>query len=239
MAKNLAKKWSWNKAWFEPNAVKSRAADFRKAMRNSNVDTQIRYWETFRTLSDVKIRMKCDISKHVKNIFQRVNRKVDVLDAGAGKGFISAGLVAKFGKTVHVTALSLETPQRTKRLLKYPGITPEHIRDTDYSKGISKVKRITSFFENYSPKKRYDLIIDVFGPYDKSMFRDRVVEQLMNLLRPNGIALIHEVFDARRFNFDYGPTSKYATEAGYYLKIEKREGTIAIIRKIALERTKN
>jgi SAM-dependent methyltransferase len=211
-----------------------------------------------RTLGFIKEKYNFDIANDCITLAlkrKRSTKPLNILDAGAGFGFISAELVAKFRNAVNVTALGLNPRvsfKRVKQLIDVSLASDEWYANADsqrlyhaqkalpeYEKNIGKVKRVISRFENYKTKEKYDVIFSLFGPHFYSPFKRRVAEQLFNLLKPGGqIITITALYDLDRSRAFFDPKSRHSQRSGYYLKLTKTTKNLFFYKKVKVAKTK-
>jgi len=175
-----------NRKWF--NGSKERQPHFEKQMwheqRAHVAPEQLHRSRTLKTISRIT---GIDIKNYVGELLIS-KRKISVLDSGAGNLFFSKQLKEAFGKKVDLTALGLSSAEvvplnRVHNRAKRP------LREfAENAKAIDQY--VVSFFENFVPRKRYDLIFDIHGPLEKSPFKERIYEQYFNLLKVNGRVLV-------------------------------------------------
>ena len=243
---------SWDKEWFmksEKNAEKLRRTRERYNSHEGNIIGFVR------TIEGLKKEFKLDLTRVIEPlILQKLTSgPTEILDSGAGHGLISAGLLAHFGKKVKVTALGLEELPPAKTLKQNIDATLKSIeKKTDpwnqsssnvlrsaksflptYSKMRRKIKQARVFFENYSPGKQYDVIVDLTGPSWHTGFHTRTLEQIFNLLKPNGTAILFANSLITKQAFELGnPNGKYAKETGYYFVLDKRIKNFDVYKKV-------
>ena len=187
----------------------------------------------------------------------RPGQKINVLDSGAGFLGVSADLkLQDFGKRISLTALnpmgikiSSEMEGRIRRALARMRSKPErgnalkqHL--TNLLEANRRLKLIdeykTSHLEDFSTRKRYDLILDVFGPINFSPHTPKLVGKYFELLKPNGslfmIANTVKTYNVRSIiEKNFGPESQAAKKAGYYLTMQPHGPAMYEIKKVALK----
>ena len=243
---------SWDKKWFAQSEKNAEKLKHRRERYNAAEGNIIGF---VRTIEGLKKDFKLDLTRIIDPLtLQKLTPgPIQILDSGAGHGFISAGLLARFGKKVKVTALGWEELPPAKKIkqtidaeLKLIGkkTDPWNQASNDvlkraisflptYTKMRRKIKQAKVFFENYSPGKQYDIIVDVTGPAWHTGFHTRTLEQIFNLLKPNGTAILSRYALITKQAFELGnPNGKYARETGYYLVLDRKITQFDVYKKV-------
>jgi len=226
-----------NKSWFARKGTKKvlRSAVKDDSLSHSAFSGQSALFRT-RTLEKLIISRSFDLKKHISRMLSSRKGNLRILDAGAGYLFLSSDIKNAFKKRVNITALSLASNISTEKtegtirasLSKLTSLGQGKSPQAQFlkerlalmGKFKKNMKRVNSYrvslFENYSPKERYGLIIDVYGPATHSEFPERIVEQYANLLETNG-----KVFTTGKFgeivSDSFGKKSSFAKQTGTYL----------------------
>ncbi len=131
-------------------------------------------------------------------------KKINILDSGAGHFYLASDIKKSFKNKVNVTGITLRSPfisQKSLELSKKVDSSYEQklLRAKENARTIDSVK--VGLVENIKRGKKYEMIIDLCGPflYSKET-RVRVLTQYAELLKPNGIILVlssegHELVD--------------------------------------------
>ena len=231
-----------NKKWFSRKSIEGVVKEkvFRRAISDDSI------WHSHfvgqskdfrgRTFERLFVTRSFDLKKHISGILASKKGRLRILDAGAGYLFLSADIKKVFKRRVHVTGLSLASTVVSEKVEKEIRTSLSKIYSSGVREGpeveflrerlgyLMQVKKNSksvnsyrvSFFENYSPKEKYGLILDIYGPATYSKFPKRVVEQYANLLETNGRVYTTGDF-GNIIEAEFGRKSVYAKQTGTYL----------------------
>jgi len=225
-----------NKAWFSRKGTRSvlRAA-VKDDVLSHNQFVGINASNRKRTLESLLFK-GVDLKKYVSKMLASRKGRLKILDAGGGYLFLARELKDVFRGKVHLTALSLSSSSSAD---KHEVVTKRELGKVVSSRGSKSkeelflrdklrnikqfkqnVRQVNSYrvslFENYAPKEKYGLILDIYGPSVHSNYPQRVVEQYANLLETGGKVVTTGNFEeivAQQF----GKNSEYARQTGKYL----------------------
>jgi SAM-dependent methyltransferase len=183
-------------------------------------------------------------------------QKLNVLDSGAGFLGVSADLKTQdFGQRIFLTALnpmeikiSQEMQSKIRRALVRMRTKPgkENVLKQNLIDLLEANKRLklmdeykTSILENFLTRKRYDIILDIFGPINFSPHSQKVVGKYFELLKPDGslfmIANTLKIYDIKRIvENNFGPESQAAKQTGCALTMQAYGPGMYEIKKVAL-----
>lgn len=152
---------------------------------------------------------------------------------------VSADIKKAFGDRVFVTSLDVSSARfpriakgKLKRLiLQHTGGYHEGIR-AEVEKRLRNLKtadensllvdeRRVGAIENFSTRRKYDLIIDFAGGLTYSHHLYRILEVYQNNLQVNGRVLTLSDTAASFAKENMGENSVFATNNGYYFSVEK------------------
>lgn len=187
------------------------------------------------------------------------------LDSGSGYCNLSADIKRTFGDRVFVTALNLRRPEIPKKVIdqyqqrikeaeaslleKGPDKLSSYLKNrlvqhlNNLKKLVEDAKLIDEHrvapIENFSPKRQYNVIIDLWGPVEYSHFRRRVLEKYFTLLKPNGVLLIGATHTATwNTSVVEGPFNQkgaIARKTGYYFKKRRLLDDIIELKKVSVK----
>lgn len=238
---------SKSKSWFQRKvdaAERKKVADALRRQRElyyEHVGGDIAYG-TSRKLGVFK-RQGLDLGR-VCSVFLRKKHRIRFLDAGTGYGYVAAGLKLLFGKRIFVTALNLVGAKpplgKIGRLVRKAAKSVT--REEEYRKAILDLmesEKMHGLVDEYRviPIEKfegepYDIIFDSSGPWDHSLYFERVVEQYMKLLEPNGYLVIPQtqVQDMPLLH----PTSEQSKQMGHYFSVQQKKEHFTILKKCSL-----
>lgn len=175
-----------------------------------------------------------------------------LLDSGAGLMGVTADLKRLFGKRIFITALGLWSPKVSKTPKRELKKLSEKYKDrrNDLKRAIRKIKdrfstlRQNAVFadetrvgmaETFVPDRKYDVILDWNGPVTHSIFKERVIQNYLAMLKPNGVILA-AYLDLSIFQ-GFGEVSQFAKEHGFFLEATKIPGASGVT-ELRVRRTK-
>lgn len=184
-----------------------------------------------RGLGNIQKMLGFDLVKFLKKK-KPGRRKLYFLDSGAGFLGISAGVKAAMGNDVHVTAIN-PFPFREgttsrgliKKMRKNRIPLPHEFeigsKTAAFAEAGSRRAEIDEYHvtmaENFSTKKRYDVVLDSMGPALYSLHRGKILERYFTLLRPRGVMIITSNTAKAEIREKFGRDSEFAKKKGYYL----------------------
>ncbi|MFA5764167.1 MAG: methyltransferase [archaeon] len=183
-----------------------------------------------RTLQSIREKMNFDITAHLQKAIKQKGQ-IRVLDVGFGHGHLSRDIKQTFGNKTHLTGLNLassEIPEKVRKDLAKT--SPQDLQNLHEFQANSKLvdTYAVSLFENFTSQKKFDVIIDMNAAAVYSPYKQRVLQQLTNLLNVNGTAIVYGAVVQAHFK-GLGKNSAFAKERGYYLEFTTPKNVTAPI----------
>jgi hypothetical protein len=225
---------------------------FRSAESRKNIAQAIRFqrrdhWSprghhVSRNLAFLRERNNFDLEEIVRERLPK-RGKLNLLDSGAGFLGISADLKRLFGDRVFVTAVNLMMPKlpfsnagKVKQMLMHsdplspyygPAPEPDIIKRYDELAAAHKntflVDKVrVKPIENFSTRRRYDIIIDIYASLTKAEPMERqakILEKYFYLLRPYGSVFCSPAGYGEHAEIYFGKGTEFAKKNGYYFSV--------------------
>jgi hypothetical protein len=260
---------AFDEEWFKDSHDLSRRKAFSDAVANERAAGNLRFFTSYRTRNSrlIKERYGVDLLRILKILVrQKRGEKVEMLDIGTGYMFLPPDVKAVFGNKVKVTALGLNPSDVTSYEIVFRQKLKE-LEGNNTAQGKAKKEELLhslevvekfkenlrsvdsyvfSVFENFVPEKKYDLLVDIYGPSVYSEYPHRVEEQYFNLSRIG--SLLVTTASGKHLVSRFGPNSPIALKTGTCfvpLRINKLGSTevpneLSVLRKVSLNTaTKN
>jgi len=206
-------------------------------------------------------QLSFDLAKYLQRVLPK-DRRGRVLDSGAGFLGISNDIKQTFGNRVFVTALNVTFPVPTKkieqelskelenlRLVRKFGFNREYLKLQRHLADLRAVKQRTKSvkdirvgaIENFSNKRKYDVIIDASGGLKYTGFPSRVMEVYFKSLNPNGVIVVSGSIPIaqKTVEREFGPNSSRARETGYYFRVRKLAKKVIEIKKVPVPKKRS